>query len=51
MERPLRIEGIDPNRAYKPEPMRTLEEIRGYILQIGRVTKALFGEILGEVRS
>ena len=40
MERPLRIEGIDPNRAYKPEPMRMLEEIRGNILPMERVTKA-----------
>ena len=47
----LRIEGIDPNRAYKPEPMRPLEEIRGNILPMERVTKALLGEILGEVRS
>ncbi len=51
VERPLRIEGIDPNRAYKPEPMRPLEEIRGNILPMERVTKALLGEILGEVRS
>ncbi len=51
VERPLRIEGIDPNRAYKPEPMRTLEEIRGNILPMERVTKALLGEILGEMRS
>ena len=51
VERPLCIEGIDPNRAYKPEPMRPLEEIRGNILPMERVTKALLGEILGEVRS
>ena len=51
MERPLRIEGTDPNRAYKPEPMRTLKEIRGNILPMERMTKALLGEVLGDVRS
>ena len=51
VERPLRIEGTDPNRAYKSEPMRTLEEIRGNIVPIERMTKVLLGEILGDVMS
>ena len=47
VERPLRIEGIDPNRAYKPEPMRTLEEIRADILALEKETDGLLDEILG----
>ena len=51
VERPLRIDGIDPNREYKPEPMGTLEEFRCNILPMGWMTKALLGEILGDVRT
>ncbi len=47
VERPLRIEGIDPNRAYKPGPMRTLEEIRADILALQKETDGLLDEILG----
>ena len=47
VERPLRIEGIDPNRVYKPEPMRTLEEIRADILALEKETDGLLDEILG----
>ncbi len=47
VDRPLRIEGIDPNRAYKPEPMRTLEEIRADILVLEKETDGLLDEILG----
>ena len=36
---------------YKPEPMRTLEEIRGDILALEQETEGLLAEILGEVRS
>ncbi len=47
VERPLCIEGIDPNRAYKPEPMRMLEEIRADILALEKETDGLLDEILG----
>ena len=33
---------------YKPQPMRTLEEIRADILALERETEGLLGEILGE---
>ena len=33
---------------YKPEPMRTLEEIRADILALEKETEGLLGEILGE---
>ena len=36
---------------YKPGPMRTLEEIRGDILDLERETEGLLGELLGEVRA
>ncbi|MEA3410651.1 MAG: class I SAM-dependent DNA methyltransferase, partial [Pseudomonadota bacterium] len=36
---------------YKPEPMRTLEEIRADILALEQETEGLLGEIVGEVRS
>ena len=32
---------------YKPQPMRTLEEIRADILALERETKGLLGEIIG----
>ena len=47
VDRPLRIEGIDPNRVYKPEPMRMLEEIRADILVLEKETDGLLDEILG----
>ena len=34
---------------YKPQPMRTLEEIRADILALERETEGLLGEIIGEV--
>ena len=34
---------------YKPEPMRTLGEIRGDILALEKETEGVLGEILGEV--
>ena len=34
---------------YKPQPMRTLEEIRGDIVALEKETEGLLGEILGEV--
>ena len=33
---------------YKPQPMRTLEEIRADILELEKETEGLLGEILGE---
>ena len=33
---------------YKPQPMRTLEEIRADILALERETEGLLGKILGE---
>ena len=35
---------------YKPQPMRTLEEIRADILALEKETEGLLGEIVGEVR-
>ncbi len=34
---------------YKPEPMRSLEEIRGDIVALEKETEGLLGEIIGEV--
>ena len=36
---------------YKPEPMRTLEEIRADILTLEGETEGLLGEILGGIRA
>ena len=36
---------------YKPEPMRTLEEIRAEILALERETEGVLGEILGKAAS
>ena len=36
---------------YKPEPMRTLEEIRADILALEQETEGLLAEILSEVRA
>ena len=36
---------------YKPEPMRTLEEIRADILAVEAETEGLLGEILGGVNA
>ena len=35
---------------YKPQPMRTLEEIRADIVALEKETEGLLGEILGEAR-
>ena len=35
---------------YKPQPMRTLEEIRADILALEKETEGLLGEILGEAK-
>ena len=35
---------------YKPEPLRSLEEIREDILAVERETEGLLGEILSDVR-
>jgi len=36
---------------YKPQPLRTLEEIRADILALEKETEGLLGEIIGETRS
>jgi hypothetical protein len=35
---------------YKPQPLRTLEEIRADILALNKETEGLLGEILGTAR-
>ena len=41
------IVNLEPFPDYKPQPMRTLEEIRADILALEEETEGLLGEIIG----